>query len=167
MARKEPLAAKAAEFGYAADVISALDSEQRLQIILKLAEREHVVHELVSTLGKSQPLVSQHLRVLKRTGLVTSTRSGREVVYRLNVPETADIIELAEEIGRRAQEHDSVDELADRRGRSQQDSPQVSSITDESATGGKAAVAGRVSDTSLDMPGLVPDTPTPPTPRLQ
>jgi DNA-binding transcriptional ArsR family regulator len=30
-----------------------------------------------------QPLVSQHLRILKSAGVVTSERSGREVLYRL------------------------------------------------------------------------------------
>jgi ArsR family transcriptional regulator len=37
--------------------------------------------DLVSPVGKSQPTVSHHLRVLARAGLVTSTRSGRNVWY--------------------------------------------------------------------------------------
>jgi DNA-binding transcriptional ArsR family regulator len=41
------------------------------------------VHELVGALGVTQPLISQHLRVLKSAGVVRGDRHGREVVYRL------------------------------------------------------------------------------------
>jgi DNA-binding transcriptional ArsR family regulator len=41
------------------------------------------VHELVAALGVTQPLISQHLRVLKAAGVVSGERHGREVVYRL------------------------------------------------------------------------------------
>ncbi|WJY68537.1 ArsR/SmtB family transcription factor [Corynebacterium auris] len=71
---------------HAARVANAMDSPLRLQILLLLATGEHVVHELVSELGKSQPLISQHLRVLKRADLVTSVRRGREVLYSLAYP---------------------------------------------------------------------------------
>lgn len=147
-------------FEHAARVIGALDSEQRLQIILRLAKRDHVVHELVDYLGKSQPLVSQHLRVLKRSGLVSSTRLGREVVYHLNIAKTSHLIEMAAEIGAEAAQYH--DELAPRR----RQPKKVAAVGDASATGGKAAVAGQAGDKSLDMPGLVPDTPTPPTPGI-
>lgn len=51
-----------------------------------------MVHELVRDLGKSQPLISQHLRVLRQSGLVTATRQGREVVYSLAKPNIVGII---------------------------------------------------------------------------
>ncbi|MDO5031034.1 helix-turn-helix transcriptional regulator [Corynebacterium sp.] len=70
----------------AATVISALDSPLRIAIIQLLAQRDHFVHELVTATNKSQPLISQHLRVLKQAGLVSSTRSGREVLYSLAAP---------------------------------------------------------------------------------
>ena len=41
------------------------------------------VHELVDALGVPQPLVSQHLKILKAAGVVTGERSGREVLYQL------------------------------------------------------------------------------------
>lgn len=79
----------------ATSVISALASELRINIILRLSERDYVVHELVTALNKSQPLVSQHLRVLKEAGLVTSKRSGREVAYSLASPQVTELIDLA------------------------------------------------------------------------
>lgn len=76
----------------AATVISALDSPLRIDIIQRLAERDHYVHELVSATGKSQPLISQHLRVLKRANIVDSERSGREVRYTLAAPKVLPLL---------------------------------------------------------------------------
>ncbi|AGF73073.1 ArsR/SmtB family transcription factor [Corynebacterium halotolerans] len=83
----------------ATKVIGALDSRLRMEIVLRLSDREHYVHELVVELGKSQPLISQHLRVLKKSGLVDSRRRGREMVYRLIQPVAPEIIELAAHTG--------------------------------------------------------------------
>jgi ArsR family transcriptional regulator, zinc-responsive transcriptional repressor len=41
------------------------------------------VHELTEALEVDQPLVSQHLRVLRGARVVAADRRGREVVYRL------------------------------------------------------------------------------------
>lgn len=75
-----------------ADLISALDSRTRIEILLLLAERNHVVREIVEKLGKSQPSISQHLQVLKSLHLVTSVRRGREIIYSLPRMEIIDII---------------------------------------------------------------------------
>lgn len=85
-------------------IIGALDSRLRVQIIWRLSQREHFVHELVDGLGKSQPLISQHLRVLKRSGIVDSERRGREVIYRLVLPEVAELIDAAIQLGVRVRE---------------------------------------------------------------
>ena len=53
------------------------------RIVLQLRESSRCVHELVDALGVPQPLVSQHLRILKAAGVVAGERSGREVLYRL------------------------------------------------------------------------------------
>lgn len=76
-------------------LFSALDSTLRLRILVLLAERGHFVHELVSKLEKSQPLISQHLRVLKSAGLVNSERSGREVIYTLSSPKSIKLVHTA------------------------------------------------------------------------
>lgn len=79
----------------AATVISALDSPLRIDIIRRLAERDHYVHELVTATGKSQPLISQHLRVLKRARIVDSERLGREVRYFLAAPKVLPLLSAA------------------------------------------------------------------------
>ena len=132
----------------AATVIAALDSPLRLEILLRLHERTHVVHELVSHLGKSQPLISQHLRVLKRAGLVESRRSGREVSYRLVSLDTIEIIEQQDDLAARRRS---------RRGR--KTDPPVSG-----ASVSKAAIVDPPTSVHEDMPGLVPATPESPSP---
>jgi ArsR family transcriptional regulator len=67
----------------AGDLLRALAAPVRIAIVLQLRESERCVHELVEALGVTQPLISQHLRVLKAAGVVHGERHGREVVYRL------------------------------------------------------------------------------------
>lgn len=67
----------------AGDLLRALAAPVRIAIVLELLEGDRCVHELVEALALAQPLISQHLRVLKSAGVVYGERHGREVVYRL------------------------------------------------------------------------------------
>ncbi|MBN1935503.1 MAG: winged helix-turn-helix transcriptional regulator [Anaerolineae bacterium] len=59
----------------------------RLQILRLLAHAsEMTVLELVAALRVSQPLISWHLSVLRRSDLVSLRREGRLVYYALNCP---------------------------------------------------------------------------------
>lgn len=60
----------------------ALADDTRLRILRALAHRRAVgatVTELCEELRVSQPLMSWHLRILRRAGLITTERSGRQV----------------------------------------------------------------------------------------
>ncbi len=76
----------------AADLLRALASPHRVAIVLALAGGERCVHELVETLDVSQPLVSQHLRVLRSERLVSARRRGREMAYALTDDHVAHIV---------------------------------------------------------------------------
>ncbi len=81
------------EIDVAADLLRALSSPVRLGIIVELcATQERCVHELVDTLGVPQPLVSQHLRVLRGARLITGRRDGREIRYSLVDEHVAHIV---------------------------------------------------------------------------
>lgn len=67
----------------AGDLLRALAAPVRIAIVLQLLESARCVHDLVDALGVTQPLISQHLRVLKAAGVVHGDRQGREVVYSL------------------------------------------------------------------------------------
>ncbi len=63
----------------------ALADVARLTIVYHLAhENEITVTELTTRLGISQPLVSWHLRKLRRAGLISTRRAGRQVYCSLN-----------------------------------------------------------------------------------
>jgi DNA-binding transcriptional ArsR family regulator len=67
----------------AAELLRALGNPIRLAIVAALGTEPRCVHELVDRLDVSQPLVSQHLRVLRGARLVSTQRRGKEVVYTL------------------------------------------------------------------------------------
>ena len=66
-----------------AELFKVLGAEVRLAIVVELLRAPRSVQELVDTLGVRQPLVSQHLRVLRSARLVTAERRDRQRLYRL------------------------------------------------------------------------------------
>ncbi|MCR4275396.1 MAG: metalloregulator ArsR/SmtB family transcription factor [Candidatus Wolfebacteria bacterium] len=76
-----------------------IGSVPRYRIVEALFSGHKTVSELARKTKLSQPLVSQHLRVLRETGLVQDERQGQEVRYTLNVEHTIHLLKrLAEEI---------------------------------------------------------------------
>jgi DNA-binding transcriptional ArsR family regulator len=66
------------------DAFNAVAEPRRRQILDLLAGGERSVTELVELLDLAQPLVSKHLRVLRKVGLVETREAGRQRFYRLN-----------------------------------------------------------------------------------
>ena len=66
------------------EVFRALADPTRRALLGLLGEQAQRVSDLTSHFAMSQPAVSQHLRVLRRAGLVAETRAGRNRIYRLN-----------------------------------------------------------------------------------
>jgi DNA-binding transcriptional ArsR family regulator len=62
----------------------AMGDRTRRAILERLAERPRAVGELAEHLPVSRPAVSQHLKVLKDTGLVSDETVGTRRIYRLN-----------------------------------------------------------------------------------
>jgi DNA-binding transcriptional ArsR family regulator len=81
-----------AAYDAAAALLKALVAPMRLALVDLLSDAPRCVHELVGALDAPQPLVSQHLKVLKSAGLVATTRRGREVVYRLADDHVAHVV---------------------------------------------------------------------------
>jgi ArsR family transcriptional regulator len=70
-----------------ADTLRALASPRRLEILYVLERGPREVGSLALELGITQPNVSQHLGVLRSSGLVEAERDGREVRYRISDPD--------------------------------------------------------------------------------
>ena len=68
-------------FTQGAEILKAMAHPLRLAVLVSLIDGPRCVHELVESTGATQPLVSQHLRVLRSAALVLGERRGREVVY--------------------------------------------------------------------------------------
>ncbi|GCF06515.1 ArsR/SmtB family transcription factor [Dictyobacter arantiisoli] len=66
-------------------MMKALSGIARLTIIYHLARNHEVtVMDITTLLNISQPLVSWHLRKLRRAGLIQTRRAGRQVYCSLN-----------------------------------------------------------------------------------
>jgi ArsR family transcriptional regulator, zinc-responsive transcriptional repressor len=76
----------------AGELLRALAAPVRIAIVAELGNGPRCVHELVDTTGAPQPLVSQHLRVLRGAGVVRGERRGREITYSLTDEHIAHIV---------------------------------------------------------------------------
>jgi DNA-binding transcriptional ArsR family regulator len=66
------------------DAMDVLGDRTRRTIFERLRSGPLSVGEIAEELPVSRPAVSQHLRVLKETGLVTERRDGTRRLYRLD-----------------------------------------------------------------------------------
>jgi len=82
-------------FSGAAQLFKVLGQESRLWLLHLLSESPRTVGALTEATGMSQPLVSQHLRTLRQTGLVEARRHGREVTYQVTDRHVAHVVEDA------------------------------------------------------------------------
>ena len=107
-AAKEEVAARSPDrLDKAADLLKALSAPVRLAVVSELAAGHRCVHELqdrLSARGRivSQPLLSQHLKVLRDAGLVIATRRGQERTYALA---DAHVAHIATDAVHHAHEH--------------------------------------------------------------
>ena len=79
----------------AAELFRVLGSPSRLRLLRAVADSPRQVGALAETTGMTQPLVSQHLRLLRSAGIVTVSRTGREAVYQLADRHIAHVIDDA------------------------------------------------------------------------
>ncbi|GAA4368716.1 metalloregulator ArsR/SmtB family transcription factor [Hymenobacter saemangeumensis] len=74
-------------YGALADLTKALANPRRLEIVDLLAQGEFAVEDIARETGLSIANTSQHLQVLKGVQLVSATRDGHYLRYRLANPD--------------------------------------------------------------------------------
>jgi rhodanese-related sulfurtransferase len=74
-----------------AEIGRALGNEHRLRMLELLAQRERSVEALAERVGLSIANASQHLRLLRAAGLLTSRRDGKHVLYVVSDPTVLDL----------------------------------------------------------------------------
>ena len=77
----QPDEATPADYEAAGELLRALAAPLRIAIVMELAEGPKYVHQIVETLGVTQPLVSQHLRVLRESGFARVRADAQRRLY--------------------------------------------------------------------------------------
>ena len=57
-----------------------------------VAEVFKQISDIAAAMNMSDPAVSHHLKLLKKSGLITSRREGKEIYYKLADSETAQLL---------------------------------------------------------------------------
>lgn len=76
-----------------------LADENRLRILLCISKGKKPVSKIVAELNLSQPLISHHLKELRRSLLVNVERSGPFVYYEMADARILGILEKLSELG--------------------------------------------------------------------
>lgn len=84
----------------ATELLKALANPGRLRILCLLADQDRSVREIEDALEASQSYVSGQLLRLRKDGLVSCERRGRQMQYRLDDPNVRPIIERICEVFR-------------------------------------------------------------------
>ena len=85
-------------FRLQADFCKSLAEPKRLMAVHELRRGPHSVGELAARLGLRQSTTSQLLAILRQSGVITSTRHGNTVYYRLKSPKIARACDIVREV---------------------------------------------------------------------
>ena len=66
-----------------AEICRVIGNTRRLLILWQLSKQELSVNEIAAQVGSTLQNVSQHLSVLKKTGIVVARREGQAIFYQL------------------------------------------------------------------------------------
>lgn len=78
-----------------AELFRTLGHPVRIRVLELLQDGPRPVHELIANIDVEPSNMSQQLAVLRRAGIVTSSREGSTVLYTLSTPDVADLLRSA------------------------------------------------------------------------
>jgi DNA-binding transcriptional ArsR family regulator len=81
-----------------AELFRTLGHPVRIRVLELLQDGPRPVRELLEAIAVESSNLSQQLAVLRRAGLVTSSRDGATVLYTLSTPDVADLLLAARRI---------------------------------------------------------------------
>ena len=88
----------ASRAGEVANLLKTLSHPARLMIVCTLVEGSYSVGELEEKLDLHQPHLSQHLTVLRGSGIVETRREGKQIFYSLTEEKAAQLVAALYEI---------------------------------------------------------------------
>ncbi len=68
----------------AAECLKTIAHPHRLQILQLISSGPHTVGELATACQIASPVASNHLRLMERTGLLSSRRDGKNIYYQIS-----------------------------------------------------------------------------------
>ena len=71
------------ECAIVAEVFKQISDGSRIRILWLLCHCEECVSNIAAAMNMSDPAVSHHLKLLKKSGLIVSRRDGKEIYYKL------------------------------------------------------------------------------------
>jgi DNA-binding transcriptional ArsR family regulator len=80
------------------EIFKALADPTRLKILECIKNGEKCICEVIPFTGKSQPNVSQHLKVLKNAGIVDERKDGTRIIIKISNKEIYTIVDKAKNI---------------------------------------------------------------------
>jgi len=75
-------------------LLKALADETRMKIVQCLLDGERCACAIVPAIGKAQPTVSQHLKILEEAGILESQRKGINIWYKIRSDEAIQILNI-------------------------------------------------------------------------
>jgi ArsR family transcriptional regulator len=76
------------------NILKALADPTRLKILECIKNGEKCICEIIPYTGKSQPNVSQHIKILKNAGIVNEQKIGTKIMIKVTNEEIYNIIKL-------------------------------------------------------------------------
>jgi ArsR family transcriptional regulator len=80
------------------EVFKALADQTRLKILECVRNGEKCICEIIPYTGKSQPNVSQHLKVMKYAGIIDERKDGNRILIKASNNDIFKIIDQAKKL---------------------------------------------------------------------
>lgn len=88
------LCAMKASAGHASNLLKSLSHPDRLLLLCQMTQGEYCVSELETLTGITQPTLSQQLGVLRKDGLVSTRRDGKQIYYAIASEDAMAVLEV-------------------------------------------------------------------------
>lgn len=75
-------------------MLKAMGDETRIKMLQYLMNGEQCACTIVPFIGKAQPTVSQHMKILLHAGIVEMRRDGVKILYRIRDERAVQIMEI-------------------------------------------------------------------------
>lgn len=84
--------------GAACELLKSMASPIRLKILCQLVEGEKSVGEIARIIGARDTVISQHLALLRRDGMVANRRDAQTIYYSIASPSAMQVLKVLHQV---------------------------------------------------------------------